>query len=269
MTAPALPKAEPAVFLLERFAWDGPDRLRVSGCWEVGESPTTEPTTLVVRSGDATHRLAALPECSAQTRGDGRRWSAAFAWPDAPAAFERAELEIGGALIIDLPQARSKRLRRSHRRVQVRRADHTGGASPVGATQGVAHAADLVLAREEIMSLQATVKRLEQQLDRACIDVESERRARSADAESFRHNLAELRTTAEQALEADRNTARRELEEARQQLSDKEARLTELERIVSDTSRQRSVIESARARTEQLLHELTALHDSLADQTLL
>jgi HAMP domain-containing protein len=270
MTAPVQSKAAPAVFLLERFAWDGPDRLRVSGRWEPGESPTTEPAMLVVRSGDATHRLPALAEPCADSRGDGRRWSATFAWPHGPAAFEGAVLEIGGELIIELPQPRPKRLRRSHRRLQVRCADHTNGSSPAGAIAGVAHEAELVLAREEILSLRASVERLEQQLDRACVDVESERRGRSADAESFRHSLADLRTTAEQALEAERITARRlgrELEEARQRLADQDAQLTELQRVATDADRQRSVIDSARAQTEQLLAELTALRDTLAHQT--
>src|SRR3954465_5988683 len=106
MTAAVQSNADPDIFLLERFAWEGVDRLQVSGVWGGGASPRTDGAVLVVRSGDATHRLPALPEPVTGSPANGRSWSAAFAWPDGPTAFERAELEFGGEAVTELPQPR-------------------------------------------------------------------------------------------------------------------------------------------------------------------
>src|SRR3954453_8268879 len=89
-------------FPLERFAWDTPDRLEVSGWFCNFEADASEPPVLVVRAGDRSLKLPAVPKRLSGPPREGRHWSAAFAWDDAPGAVERARLELG-EMLVELP----------------------------------------------------------------------------------------------------------------------------------------------------------------------
>jgi hypothetical protein len=106
MTAPnvtPLATSEVASFTLERFAWDAPDRLEVSG-WFSGldAAPSGEPT-LIAYCGDEAHRLEAVSDSSSGPPKDGLRWRAIFAWQEVPVPFDAAVLELGADTRFELP----------------------------------------------------------------------------------------------------------------------------------------------------------------------
>jgi hypothetical protein len=266
MTAPAEPIAETTRFALERFAWDAPDRLEVSGWFDGLDVELTDPPVLVVEDGEASHRLPPVPERLAWPPEERQRWWAAFAWGDEPAAFERAYLELGGGLAIDLPQPSNKRARRDERMLEVRRTERP---APEGSpADRLALEADLLLAGEEVRSLRAAIEQTRRELDRARQDADAERGRRAADSERFRDGLGRVRASAEEAIANERATARQvaeDLEGARRMLADQMERTAALEQALHETRRQRTSVEAACAETERLLARLTSIRDELGD----
>jgi hypothetical protein len=266
MTVPAEHIAHSARFALERFAWDAPDRLEVSGWFDGLDVELTDPPVLVVEDGDGSRRLPAVPERLAWPPGEGQRWWAAFEWSDEPAAFERATLELGAGLAIDLPQPNAKRTRRDERTLEVRRSEPD--ATPDSSAGRLALEADLLLAQEEVLSLRAAMERTRRELDRARQDAEAERGRRTADAERFRDGLGRVRASAEDAIANERATARQatdELEGARRMLAAQMERTQALEQALEDVGRQRAGLDAACAETERLLARLTSLRDGMGD----
>jgi hypothetical protein len=105
--------AEPAelTFALERFEWAAADRLEIVGRWEGLTGRRLGRPLLHVHVGGRRRRLTAIP--GGQPPASGERWEAAFAWPHGAAEIERAELEIGRSLLVDLPAPRRPRRSRS------------------------------------------------------------------------------------------------------------------------------------------------------------
>jgi hypothetical protein len=268
MTASVQPVPEPATLSLERFAWDSPDRLEVSGWFQDLEAAPAEAPVLTVQCGDKALRLPAVADRLSGRPKNGRRWWVAFAWDDTPAAFDRALLEVGD-LLVELPPPRSRRDRRGERvlAVQRRRPQTAEAAGP--AAERLALQADLMLAQEEVRSLRAVVEQGHRDLGRARADVDAERERRAGDTERFRKGLAQVRASAEDALAAERGAARRldgQLEDARRRLREQGERIAALERIAMDAGRQRTAIEAACADTERLLARMTGLRDTLTTE---
>src|SRR5215211_4296084 len=86
-------------FDLERFEWNAPDRLEVTGRFHGLQELPAEPV-LVVSGGGIPHRLQASPD-SVPT--DGEQWRAEFVWDGVPVGVESAALELGPDIVIDLP----------------------------------------------------------------------------------------------------------------------------------------------------------------------
>ena len=101
--AGGVPAVAGATFELDRFTWAAPDRLELSGRFTgIGDAPGD--AVLVVRGLDWVQRLPAVPDTEPpDTSG---RWRAAFAWLEAPAAFDGATHELGGELSVELPAPR-------------------------------------------------------------------------------------------------------------------------------------------------------------------
>jgi signal transduction histidine kinase len=203
MTASAPPLPEHATFALERFAWDAPDRLEVSGWFSGLHDAPPEPPTLVVRGGDGIHRLPAVPDRLSGPVEAGRRWWAAFAWQDVPAAFERAELELGAAIMVELPEPRPERKRRGDQVLEVRTRVPDGGAVP-GAGERHALETALLVAQEELREVRAALERAHAELARARQDLEAEHERRAVASERFREGLARVRGSAREAMAAQR-----------------------------------------------------------------
>jgi hypothetical protein len=218
-------------FDLDRFEWNAPDRLEVSGQFHGLEEPTAEPI-LIVHGGGMPHRLHAQPDSVPM---DGGRWRAEFVWEGVPVGVESAVLELGPDITIELPPP---------------------GASPAQpldvhheASTDVALHAQRLAAEQQTEELRAALERAEAELARARSDLESERTGRAADAQRFREGLAQVQASAEQALAAERASSEHDLETLRKQLS-----------VVEHAGAEAGEM---RADAERLVQRLTGLVDAL------
>jgi hypothetical protein len=225
-------------FDLERFEWNAPDRLEVSGQFHGLEGPAAEPV-LIVHGGGSSHRLHAEPDSAAHDNG---QWHAEFVWDGVPVGVESAILELGPDIAIDLPPPGAG----STPSLDVRHAEGAAGTD-------VALQAQRLAAEQETQELRAALERTEAELARARSDLESERTGRAADAQRFREGLAQVQASAEQALAAEREKAERDAETLREQA------------VAADGLRQRLGAEAGetRAAAERLLERLNGLVDTL------
>ena len=184
--------ADPA-FALERFAWDGPDRLALSG-WFSGLAPEAGTAPVLVLHG--TEHIRRLEVDADDVPLDGRHWSATFAWEEPPEAFDAAALELGSGLVVPLPDPSPENRLRGDAVFSVRAvtANHGAGADRLR-LEG-----ELLTAQEEVEEMRVALTRATEELARARADLEDERRRHTSDAERYRDGLARVRATAEQTL---------------------------------------------------------------------
>lgn len=228
-------------FDLERFEWNAPDRLEVSGQFHGLQEPPSEPVLVV--NGDGTpHRLQAAPD-SAPT--DGGQWRAEFVWDGVPVGVDSAVLELGPDIVFNLPppgKAEAQAL-------EVR---------PPGGSE-VALQARLLAAEQQAEELRAALERTESELARARSDVESERAGRAADAERFRDGLAQVQASAEQAIAAADEQTASDAEALREQA----AAADELQQRLSAVEDAGTEAGELRDDAERLLERLTRLVGAL------
>jgi hypothetical protein len=230
-------------FELERFEWNAPDRLEVSGEFHGLQAPPSEPVLVV--NGDGTpHRLQASPD-SAPT--DDGQWRAEFVWEGVPVGVDSAVLELGPNIVIELPRPGTS---------SAQSLDVNHEVTPLG---DVAMQAQLLAAGQQAEELRAALERTESEVARARSDLESERAGRAADAERFRDGLAQVQAAAEQAIAAAREEAERDGEALRAQAA-----------VADDLRRRLSAVEGAgaeagevRADAQRLLERLTRVVDAL------
>jgi hypothetical protein len=258
-------------FALERFAWDAPDRLEVSGWFSGLRHAPANPPVLLLRGSERTHRLPAVPNGgSPSPHEDGQRWRATFTWLQAPEAFETAELELGAGIAVELPEPRPEREAFGDRVLAVRRsgdaAEHAWDRpAPSGGTERVRLEAELLVAAETARDLRSAVRRSADELTRARDDLEAERERRTADAERFREGIERVRGSAEEALAAEQGAAQRlelELRDAHAEIAALRERVAVLERTGEEAPR---LATEARAEAERLLDRLIAIESSLDD----
>jgi hypothetical protein len=226
-------------FELERFEWGAPDRLEVSGTFGgLRDVPADGSPVLVVRAGERMHRLPAIPDSLAGPPEEGRLWRSAFAWQDAPVAFDVAELQLGADIVVELPKAGAKRRLSRHRVLEVRTAragvggdlrrvtegaardarveraseqsDRQGrreragppreDSSPGGGAERVGSQVELLAAQEQVREVQAAMQQTQEELTRARDDLRAERDRHAGDRERFREGLAKVQESAEEAL---------------------------------------------------------------------
>ena len=75
-----MPAGDTPTFSLERFAWDAPDRLELTGVFSGMDDIRAGEPVLAVQGPDGTRRLPAIPQGGESPAANGGRWSAAFAW---------------------------------------------------------------------------------------------------------------------------------------------------------------------------------------------
>ena len=195
----------PPTFVLDRFDWGAPDRLELAGTFSgIDGAPSAEPV-LTVEGPDGPRRLPALQDGDGDgAPADGAPWSAAFAWLEAPVAFDRARLELGKTLAVDLPAPGEA---------------GDGGARPVEPAPGTGDTAGRVLAaRRRLERARAGARRAEEELERAQADQAAERdRGAQAEIAALRERIAELEPVAAEleATRADLDAARTALGDAR------------------------------------------------------
>jgi hypothetical protein len=224
-------------FHLERFEWNAPDRLEVSGQFHGLQEPSSEPVLIV--NGDGTpHRLHAAPD-SVPT--DDGQWRAEFVWDGVPVGVDSAVLELGPDMVFNLPPP---------------------GTAPVAPPPGgsaLAMQARLLAAEQQAEELRAALGRTESELARARSDVDSERAGRTADAERFRDGLAQVQASAEQAIAAANEQAASDAEKLREQA----AATDELHQRLSAVEDAGTEAGELRDDAERLLARLTRLVGAL------
>ena len=229
--------AETTTFALERFAWEAPDRLGLSG-WFSGlpdDGPPAAPV-IVVRGSGGTHHLPAVSGAASAPEAGGR-WEAAFAWQEPPAPFDAAELQLGAGIVVELPEPRSEARPPDDPPLAVTRRGAGGGAEQLRLE------ASLVATQEELREALATLDQMEEELSRARVDLDAERARHAADAERFREGVARVRESAERALVAEQHTAQRlerDLQRSRDELTALREQVTEHERAGAEAEQLRA-----------------------------
>ncbi len=88
--------------MVERFGPAG-DRLEVAGHWHGLRGRRFVRPVLWLHRGEARRRLVAVLDHKPWAAEDGDPWLAAFAWEGGTLEFDRAELEVGRELVVELP----------------------------------------------------------------------------------------------------------------------------------------------------------------------
>jgi hypothetical protein len=260
----------PPTFELRRFVWGTPDRLLVSGSFEgLHDTPADAAAVLIVKAGDAVHRLPAVPDTVDGPPENGRIWQAQFAWQDPPVAFGAAELQLGH-LVVELPEVSARRRRERPRLLPVRRGElvesepprdtlqivddpramdgppEEASADPGGASVGSQVA--LLAAQEEVREVRTALEQIQAELGRARDDLQAERDRRVTDSERFREGLANVRGLAEQAVSAEQAVVTRlgaELRDAEAALETQGAETEALRAQLEAANTQRTEAEAA------------------------
>jgi hypothetical protein len=92
---------EPA-FVVERFAVAG-DRVEVAGHWRDVRGRRFMRPVLWLHRGESRRRLVAVLDHKPWAADDGEPWLAAFKWEGGKLDVDRAELEVGRELVVELP----------------------------------------------------------------------------------------------------------------------------------------------------------------------
>jgi hypothetical protein len=279
---PSIAAPAVATFELERFIWDGPDRLALAGRFK-GIRGAGAPA-LLLRGPGGEQRLLPVPDTGGGPPEDGGPWQAEFAWTDAPMVFESVLLGIGDDLVVDLPLPDGRRRRFGRRVLDVRSTapPHEGRElpSPTGddGTRRLRLEADLILAREEARTLRGDLERLQDELAANRAAVAAERESHAADTERFRHEVAGVSQAAEKAVAADRFAAERAEERVAEQeaalaaahadVDALRARVAELESearaagaLREERDRLKAALTAARSVVEEVLGRLRSLDD--------
>jgi len=265
-------------FALERFEWSAPDRLELAGTFSgIADASAADPV-LTVHGPDGPRRLPAYGD-GAGPATDGERWTAAFAWLEPPVAFDRARLELGPALAVELPgpgEAEEGRfLPVEH--MQDRNGDEpapdagaeAGAEADVAVTQLRLEAQlldaqqQLEEARVDAQRAQNELERTREELERTREDLAAEREREAVDAVRYREGLAGVRESAEQALAAGalarsraEQEAQSEIDALRERVADLEPAAAEIEATRAELAEARGALADARAGAQILLDGL-------------
>ena len=188
-------------FSLERFEPTLAGELRVTGSWNGIERGVLGAPTLILHRGEGSERLDAVEG----NLNSVRNWSAAFRSSGDAASVKRAELELGGSIVIDLPAPSSRHRRFGRARIPVRAIEAVGPA--VDGDLISLHTA-LVRAREEAAAANEALESAQGSVIRAREETRRERSRRQADAARLGEALDTLRQLAESAVEKERATTK-------------------------------------------------------------
>jgi hypothetical protein len=264
---PVAVAAAAPTFMLKRFAWGAPDRLEVSGTFGgLHDAPADASPVLIVSTGERIHRLPAVPNSLVGSPKEGRLWRAAFAWQDAPVAFEVAQLQIGADVVVRLPEPGATHRLSRPRALEVRTggngddlletgeaaSDERGKRASIksnrngprrlagsprkdrGAGDGaerVGSKVDLLAAQEQVLEVGAALQQTQEELTRARDDLSAERERHAEDRERFREGLAKVQGSTEEALAVEQSATQQlgaDLREGQDALDAKDTTLEDL-----------------------------------------
>jgi hypothetical protein len=274
-------RTQRATFELERFSWDAPDCLGVSGTFTgLGDAPEGEPVLLVC-SGDRKLRLPAVAETLSGPPADGHPWQARFAWQEAPVAFDAVTLVLGEEVTIELPEPGATRRRFRRRTLEVRRAERApvpvwgasateeaGSAPPAGDVERLRLEAEMLAAQQQAREMTVAAERANEELVRARADLEAERERSAADAQRFRESLAHVSDSIDETAAAERGVSaqlRTELEDAQTRVVQRDAAIGELRRELEAAAAARGEAEAHAEALRDRIDELERAASELVD----
>jgi hypothetical protein len=237
-----------AAFALERFAWEGPERLALSGWFSgLAPGPGVAPV-LVLHGSERVRRLSVDSDGAESPPADGRRWSATFAWDEAPEPFDAAELELAAGVVVPLPEPSSESRPQGEQMLALR--DTSGDLA--GSADRLRLQGELLAAQEELAEVRAALELATEELNRARQDLQGERSRHAADAERYRAGLTQVRAAAEQTVA-----------EARVGTDAERARAEEIARRLVDLQ---APVAKARADASMLLGLLATIERALDEE---
>jgi hypothetical protein len=160
------------VFEVDRFEWNGDERLEVSGRWYGLRGHRFVRPVLLAEADDGPRRMLALLEHKPWAADDGEPWIAAFPWQGEPVEVTSVELAVAPSLAVDLPAPKAPGQRRRKAESAPRTARR--GPAPPPAPKPEPERESKPSAADEVAALRAqlegereTVRRLAAELDDA------------------------------------------------------------------------------------------------------
>ena len=231
---------EPA-FIVERFAASG-DRVEVSGHWLGLRGRHLVRPVLWLHRGESRERLVAVLDHKPWAADDGEPWLAAFKWKGGKLDAERAELEVGRELIVELPLP--------------------GRAAPKPRPARARVPTELERTREELLSATKERSTLQAALDVAQAKAEELARTRDELARA-REDADRARTDGERMV----NDEYRQREAALAAAEEATGRAREAESALRLGERQLEAARAAYAELESARDRLAAQLDCVRDDT--
>jgi len=275
---------EPA-FVVERFGVAG-DQVEVAGHWRDVRGRRFVRPVLWLHRGESRRRLVAVLDHKPWAAGDGEPWVAAFKWDGGKLNADKAELEVGRELVVELPLpgARAPKRRPAKPRPpseldlvreQLVSATNDRSALEAALVHARAQVAEVARMQAERDGAREEAERLRRERDRAREEAEQAR----ADGERLVNDeyrqreraLAAADAAAERAREAEaaRSLAERQLTAARAAHAELEQRLAatepELERLRSELDHRPDPDADLVAERDRLRDELERLADVVAE----
>jgi hypothetical protein len=207
-------------FTVERFEPVG-ERLEVAGHWRGLRGRRFVRPVLWLHSGDSRRRLVAVLDHKPWAADDGGVWIAAFVWDGGKIVADRAELEVGSEMVVELPLP---------------------GARKKAAPAQKRKPSEAELLREQLAAESKERRDLQRALAAAQRDTDAlartraERDAARAEAEQARQDREREIDAARAAAEEARQDGEREIDAAR---AEAERAREDGERLVNDEYRQR------------------------------
>jgi predicted nucleic acid-binding Zn-ribbon protein len=270
-----MPPVRDLTFQLERFEWVAGGRLELAGRWEGLRGRRLAQPALSFEADGERHRLRAQP--GGQLRA-GEAWTATFAWTGDAVTIERAELEIGRSLVVDLPAPRRRRARQREEAPRAALATGSGDAVDARLTAAEerleAERAEsdrrIERAREEAAAARNQLARLREEYESTREDLLAQLAETHRQIAQLREDLATAADETEAALTAERST----VASLREELAGEQAGVASLREELVRTQgllehrdgqlgatragldREREELRAARARIEELAEEL-------------
>jgi chromosome segregation ATPase len=250
-------------FTVERFEPVG-DRLEVAGHWQGLRGRRFVRPVLWLHNGESRRRVVAVLDHKPWSVGEGDLWIAAFAWSGGKLDADRAELEVGSDLVVDLPVPGARKKAAAEPRPAMKRKLSEAELLREQLTAETKERRGLQTALDAVEREAGALVRMRAERDAAREDAErarAERDAALADAERARADGERLvndeyrqRARAQQAADeaaAARDLAERQLAAARESHAALEQRLA-----AAEAARDRLVAE-----VEGLRDQLAAAHE--------
>ena len=221
-------------FVVERFAAAG-DRLEVAGHWRGVRGRRFVRPVLWLHDGESRRRLVAVLDHKPWAAGDGEPWFAAFKWDGGKLDAERAELEVGRELVVDLPLP--------------------GGEAPKPRPAKPRPPSELERVREQLLSATKERRELEAALSSATARAEELARVRE-ERDRAREDAERARADGERLV----NDEYRQRERAQAAAEQADARAREAEAAQRLAERQLGAAREAHAALEARLEALETDH---------